>query len=60
MQLSLILSENLSLAEEFSIFRFDKLISDEIYNFNDEKSNNDISSTIAFDQYSQKCINHIN
>jgi hypothetical protein len=55
MQLSLALSISSSPAEQFSIFRFNKIITEEFFNFDDENLNLDIASTIAFDQYMKKC-----
>ena len=55
MQLSLASSENPNLTEEFSIYRLNKIITEEFFNQDDENPNLDIASTIAFDRFMKKC-----
>ena len=55
MQLNIALSGSTTSAELFSIFRFNKIITEEFFNLDDENLNLDIASTIAFDQYMKKC-----
>ena len=56
MQFSLAMSGNTMMAEQFLLFRFNKIITEEFYNLDDENLNLDIASTLAFDQYMKICI----
>lgn len=55
-QLNLAQKNSNTAAEQFSIFRFNKIITEEFYNYDDENLNLDIASSISFDQYMAKCI----
>ena len=60
MQLNLALLGSTTSAEQFSIYRFNKIITEEFFNFDDENLNLDIASTIAFDIYMKKCKKNYN
>ena len=54
-QMSIVLSGNAILHEQFSIFRFNKIINEDFFMLEDENLNLDIATTIAFDHHLKKC-----
>ena len=48
-----------TIAQEFCIYRYKKIINEEFFNFDDDNLNLDIASTIAFDQSFKKFKKHI-